>query len=90
MNGSIERYSRISITRSTADGTVHTELQFAQISVDDGEWFDPEACCDEREKALIAELRAYLRPEEAPECLLRRLRATLDQCCREDQARQLP
>ena len=42
------------------------------------EHFDPETCCDERERALIAAMRAYLRPEQAPERLLERLRATLD------------
>ncbi|PJM79645.1 hypothetical protein [Bifidobacterium scaligerum] len=48
-----------------------------------GDCFDPSTCCDAREQALIAALRAYLRPDEAPECLMARLKATLDHCCGE-------
>nr|WP_308201375.1 hypothetical protein [Bifidobacterium sp. ESL0763] len=51
--------------------------------VDDGECFDPETCCDAREKALIEELRLLLRPTCAPQCLISRLQATLDRCCGE-------
>ncbi|MBT1164136.1 hypothetical protein JS534_05890 [Bifidobacterium felsineum] len=47
--------------------------------------FDPSTCCDAREQALIAALRAYLRPDVAPECLMAKLKATLDHCCGEDQ-----
>lgn len=46
-----------------------------------GACFDPDTCCDARERALIMAMRAYLRPDVAPECLMRRLRATLDRCC---------
>ena len=46
--------------------------------------FDPECSCDERERALIEMLRAYLRPTTAPECLLRRLRDTIDHCCHDE------
>lgn len=49
-----------------------------------GECFDPATCCDAREQALIAALRAYLRPDVAPECLMAKLKATLDHCCGED------
>ncbi|WP_226847386.1 hypothetical protein [Bifidobacterium lemurum] len=48
-----------------------------------GDCFDPTTCCDEREQALIAALRSYLRPEQAPECLMARLRDALDHCCKE-------
>jgi hypothetical protein len=44
--------------------------------------FDPTTCCDARERAVIAALRAYLRPDEAPECLMARLKVALDHCCR--------
>lgn len=47
----------------------------------DGDCFDPATCCSEREQAMIAALRAYLRPEEAPECLKARIKACLDHCC---------
>ncbi len=43
--------------------------------------FDPAISCNAHEQAMIATLKAYLRPERAPECLLARLKATLDQCC---------
>ena len=43
--------------------------------------FDPAICCDVHEQAMIATLRAYLRPDCAPECLLARLKETLDRCC---------
>ena len=45
--------------------------------------FDVESACDEREKAMIAALRAYLRPEQAPDCLMTRLQAVLDRCCKQ-------
>ena len=48
-----------------------------------GDCFDPETCCDERERALIAAMRAYLRPKHAPQSLIDRLEATLDHCCDE-------
>lgn len=77
----VERTRHISITRTAADGTVsQTEVHI----VTEGDCFDPRTCCDEREQALIAALRAYLRPDVAPECLMARLKATLDHCCGED------
>lgn len=84
MSESIQRHSHISITRSTAEGVVHTDVRITtSFDVGKGVCFDPDSCCDEREKAMINVLRAYLRPQEAPECLLTRLRATLDRCCGE-------
>ncbi|MCI1649568.1 hypothetical protein [Bifidobacterium tibiigranuli] len=47
---------------------------------DGEECFDP-SCCDAREKALIRSLRAYLRPQIAPDCLIARLSQTLDRYC---------
>ncbi|MCH4208751.1 hypothetical protein [Bifidobacterium sp.] len=47
---------------------------------DTGECFDP-SCCDAREKALIRSLRAYLRPQIAPDCLITRLNQALDRYC---------
>ncbi len=32
---------------------------------------------------MIAAMKAYLRPEEAPECLYEKLKLTLDRCCGE-------
>ena len=82
----VKRQSRISITRQTHDGVVHTDVHITEVGDPmAGDCFDPETCCDERERALIAALRAYLRPEQAPECLLNRLRATLDHCCCEQE-----
>ncbi|WP_300768177.1 hypothetical protein [uncultured Bifidobacterium sp.] len=46
--------------------------------------FDPECSCDGRERAVIEMLRAYLRPQVAPDCLLRRLHETIDHCCHEE------
>ena len=90
----IERHSHISITRQTPVGIVHADMHITSVEIsgmpgdmgDDlvGDCFDPDSCCDEHEKAMIAALRAYLRPEVAPECLLARLRDTLDGCCCED------
>jgi hypothetical protein len=47
---------------------------------DGEECFDP-SCCDAREKALIRSLRAYLRPQNAPDCLIARLSQALDRYC---------
>ena len=78
----IERHSHISITRQTPVGIVHADMHITSVEIsgmpgdmgDDlvGDCFDPDSCCDEHEKAMIAALRAYLRPEVAPECLLAR------------------
>nr|WP_223852114.1 hypothetical protein [Bifidobacterium myosotis] len=56
----------------------------AADTADTGKCFDPTSCCSAREQAMIAALRAYLRPEVAPECLMAKLKATLDHCCGED------
>ena len=92
----VERTRHISITRTGADGMVsQTEVHITAVhhrSVDtgsasasvqadvhivtEGDCFDPRTCCDEREQALIADV--------APECLIARLKATLDHCCGED------
>ncbi|NMM92981.1 hypothetical protein [Bifidobacterium oedipodis] len=53
----------------------------ASVSSDVEGCFDPSTCCDAREQAIIAALRAYLRPDQAPECLMAKLKATLDHCC---------
>lgn len=45
------------------------------------ECFDPSTCCSAREQRMIAALRAYLRPDQAPDCLTIRLRACLDPFC---------
>ena len=90
----VERTRHISITRTGADGMVsQTEVHITAVhhrSVDTGSasasvQADVHIVTeDEREQALIAALRAYLRPDVAPECLMARLKATLDHCCGED------
>lgn len=56
-----------------------TQVTHASVHVvASGDCFDPETCCDERERALIAAMRAYLRPKHAPQSLIDRLEATLD------------
>ena len=70
--------------RSVDTGSASASVQADVHIVTEGDCFDPRTCCDEREQALIAALRAYLRPDVAPECLMARLKATLDHCCGED------
>ena len=53
------------------------------VDLSQGDCFNIDACCDDQEKALITTLRAYLRPEQAPECLMKRLRHCLDDVCNE-------
>ena len=76
MSESIERH--ITTVAASEDGTVtqvtHTSVRVSTSS----DCFDPERCCDERERALIAAMRAYLRPQHAPQSLIDRLEATLD------------
>lgn len=86
-SAAIERH--ISITRAGADGVVrHTEVHITTTTTAAaaaaGEYFDPASCCDVHERAMIAALRSYLRPEVAPACLMARLKATLDHCCEEE------
>lgn len=80
MNELIGRYRRIELTERTSSGITHTEVVVSSATGDRVECFDL-SCCDALERALIVELRAYLRPTQAPECLVRRLHAALDQCC---------
>ena len=71
--------STTSVTKrvsSTPGGGVEEAL----LADSDG-CFDPSTCCDARERAIIAALRAYLRPDQAPDCLMAKLKATLDHCC---------
>ncbi|MBT1162448.1 MULTISPECIES: hypothetical protein [Bifidobacterium] len=74
----------VHVTTVHPDPAVHPGVQPDALSGagnDAGECFDPATCCDARERALIEAMRAYLRPQVAPECLMRRLRETLDHCC---------
>lgn len=81
MSESIERH--ITTVDTSEDGTV-TQVTHTSVRVStSGDCFDPERCCDERERALIAAMRAYLRPQHAPQSLIDRLEATLDHCCGE-------
>ena len=57
-----------------------SEAEAADAGPDDR--FDPATCCSAREQAVIATLRAYLRPQTAPDCLIALLHAVLDDCCR--------
>ncbi len=70
------------ISTTNTNGVV-TQVTHASVHVvASGDCFDPETCCDERERALIAAMRAYLRPEHAPQMSDRAVaQATLDHCC---------
>lgn len=86
MSEPMERHISITSTRTTTAGGNSVVTQVTHTSVHvvaSGDCFDPETCCDERERALIAALRAYLRPKHAPQSLIDRLEATLDHCCDE-------
>ena len=91
MSESMERHSHISITRTSAHGVTHTEVQISEVGIDAdhaASCFNPDAVCDPQERALIEELRAYLRPQQAPERLISRLEAVLDRCCGAEQGEQ--
>ena len=67
MSDPIERHGHISITRQTPVGIVHADVHITSVEIsgmpgdmgDDmvGDCFDPDSCCDEHEKAMIAALR---------------------------------
>lgn len=63
------------------EGEEMTSANHGAADAQDQECFDPRTCCDERERLMIEAMRAYLRPQQAPECLYERLRVTLDECC---------
>ena len=88
MNRHVVRQSHISITSRTHEGVVHTDVHIAEVNeAANGSALTLKPVCDARERALIeAPCAPYLRPEQAPECLLTRLRATLDHCCCEQDA----
>ncbi|WEV41558.1 hypothetical protein OZX57_05985 [Bifidobacterium sp. ESL0682] len=74
MDGRTERTSRVVVTSQCADGVNRADIEISRYdsnnTVADEECFNPESCCDAREKALIAELRELLRPTCAPQCLI--------------------
>ena len=80
MSDQVERYSHISVTQA---GDARATVEVTHIEIAEG--FDPDTCCDEREKALIGMIRSYLRPEQAPDCLIRRLRHVMADVCAEQQ-----
>lgn len=83
MSEPMEWHISITSTTTNTNGVV-TQVTHASVHVvASGDCFDPETCCDERERALIAAMRAYLRPKHAPQSLIDRLEATLDHCCDE-------
>ena len=73
-------YQQVADEQGVKIGTVMSRLNRARTQL------KRELAAYARERALIEALRAYLRPEQAPECLLTRLRATLDHCCCEQDA----
>ena len=90
MSRAVGRHSHISITQSTPDGVIHTDVHITEVDIShangtDEACFHPELVCDPEERALIEELRAYLRPTTAPNQLITRLEETLDRCCRDHQ-----
>lgn len=79
-------HADVRVTAVHPDPAVRAGVQPDALSgAGEGDCFDPDTCCDERERALIMAMRAYLRPDVAPECLIRRLRETLDHCCHCDE-----
>ncbi|WEV73538.1 hypothetical protein OZX74_06315 [Bifidobacterium sp. ESL0798] len=88
MDGRIKRTSRVVVRSQHSDGVMRTDIEVSRYDSEsrlpDDECFNPESCCDAREKVLIAELRELLRPAVAPECLFAKLQATLDRCCLEE------
>ena len=83
MSEPMERHISITSTTTNTNGVV-TQVTHASVHVvASGDYFDPETCCDERERALIAAMRAYLRPKHAPQSLIGGLEATIDHCCDE-------
>ena len=78
MSEPMERHISITSTTTNTNGVV-TQVTHASVHVvASGDCFDPETCCDERERALIAAMRAYLRPKHAPQSLIDRLEATIN------------
>ena len=69
MSEPMERHISITSTTTNTNGVV-TQVTHASVHVvASGDCFDPETCCDERERA--------------PQSLIDRLEATLDHCCDE-------
>ena len=89
MSGSYTRHEDIHITQNTADGVIRTQVHikhFAVAGMGAGaqDCFRPDLVCDTGEIALIEELRAYLRPNEAPPWLLTQLKDMLDSYCNDE------
>ena len=89
MSGSYTRHQDIHIIRNAADGVIRAHVHIKNFAVGGmgagvQECFRPELVCDTGEIALIEELHAYLRPNEAPPCLLARLKDMLDSYCNDE------
>ncbi|MFT8355758.1 MAG: hypothetical protein ABF780_03745 [Bifidobacterium aquikefiri] len=78
MNGRIEHTEHVSLTRDSDGRLVRTSIEVTKVSTS-SQCFDPSTCCDAHERAVIETLRDYLRPQVAPQCLLRRLHQFMDE-----------
>ncbi|MFT9008201.1 MAG: hypothetical protein ABF489_07475 [Bifidobacterium sp.] len=72
MSRRIEHTEHVSLTRDSDGRLIQTSIEVTKVS-SSSQCFDPSTCCDAQEQALIEVLRDYLRPQVAPQCLLRRL-----------------
>ena len=90
MSRSYTRRQEIHITRTTTDDVIiRTQVHIKHLAISGAgsyaqDCFQPELMCDTGEKALIEELRTYLRPNEAPPWLLTRLKDMLDSYCNDE------
>ena len=89
MSRSYTRRQDIHITRDAADGVIRTQVHIKNLAIAGmgagvQDCFRPDLVCDTGEIALIEELRAYLRPNEAPPWLLARLKDMLDSYCNDE------
>ncbi|WP_314686597.1 hypothetical protein [uncultured Bifidobacterium sp.] len=88
---SVTSVTSTSVTSGSVDRTevtvvAHSDSVESLPDASGRDCFDPRSCCDARERELIEVLRSYLRPDVAPECLLRRLRETIDHCCDQEES----
>ncbi|MBW3087297.1 hypothetical protein KIH77_00865 [Bifidobacterium sp. 82T24] len=102
MNGHVERHTSVSVSGDASGAIRRTVVEETVISVDDDAststapgtdtdgCFDIDTCCDAREKAMIEALRAYLRPVNAPECLIERLHRCIQSAAQEGAAHPGP
>ncbi|WP_418969832.1 hypothetical protein [Alloscardovia omnicolens] len=81
----VNRYTRIDLNERpsaiVSTCSLVSEMRSGLMPGMNGECFDPDTCCDARERDMIAAIKECLRPVQAPASLYERLHECIDCLC---------